>query len=183
MVFMCYAVVGTMGYFAFAGSDFKNVYFTQTSDQGIISQNFLNMFTYDQAPAILVRTMIYIQLSCSYPLVNHFQRVILFNLIWKTPNVSDYQFRMMNICISTVPLCFALFYPKIGSILGYAASVSGFLMIYVVPVLAYMKMREIEIKHPLLAQALQENEVELFVPDPSKLQYSPKAETGDSPLL
>ena len=88
------------------------------------------MFTYDQAPAILVRTMIYIQLSCSYPLVNHFQRVILFNLIWKTPNVSDYQFRMMNICISTVPLCFALFYPKIGSILGYAASVSGFLIYY-----------------------------------------------------
>lgn len=76
------------------------------------------------------------------------------NLIWKTTNVSDYKFKMLNVCISIVPLCFALFYPKIGSILGYAASVSGFFMIYVVPVFAYLKMRKIEIQHPLLAAAI-----------------------------
>ena len=103
------------------------------------------MFSYDEGPAIFVRALIYIQLSCSYPLVNHFQRTILMNLIWKSTDISEYRFRVLNICISIVPLTFALFYPKIGSILGYAASVSGFLMIYVVPVVTYMKMRKVEI--------------------------------------
>jgi hypothetical protein len=76
------------------------------------------------------------------------------NLIWKTTEIDDFRFRMLNVGISVVPLCFALFYPKIGSILGYAASVSGFLMIYVVPVMAYMKMKKIEIMHPTLAKAI-----------------------------
>jgi hypothetical protein len=86
------------------------------------------------------------------------------NLIWKTTDIPEYKFRILNCCISLVPLCFAIFYPKIGSILGYAASVSGFLMIYVVPVVTYMKMRLVEIQNPLLAAALQENEVSVYVP-------------------
>jgi hypothetical protein len=58
---------------------------------------------------------------------------------------------MLNIGISVVPLIFALFYPKIGSILGYAASASGLFMIYIVPVVTYMKMRKVEIMFPELA--------------------------------
>jgi hypothetical protein len=87
------------------------------------------------------------------------------NLIWKTTDIPDSKFRMLNICISIVPLSLCLFYPKIGSILGYAASISGFLMIYVVPVVTYMKMRKIEIQNPLLAAAMQENEVEVYLPN------------------
>jgi hypothetical protein len=68
--------------------------------------------------------------------------------------MSDFKYRGLNIGISVVPLCFALFYPKIGTILGYAASVSGFFMIYVIPVTTYMKMRKIEILHPELAAAI-----------------------------
>ena len=71
MVFACYCVVGTMGYFAFASESFKT-YYLKAKPAGMIDQNFLNMFKYDALPAIFVRTLIYIQLSCSYPLVNHF---------------------------------------------------------------------------------------------------------------
>lgn len=115
------------------------------------------MFTYDEVPAIVVRIMIYIQLSCSYPLVNHFQRCLLMNLIWKHADferIGEFRFRLLNLGISVVPLIFALFYPKVGSILGYAAGASGFLMIYVVPVVTYMKMKKVEIMNPLLAAAL-----------------------------
>lgn len=76
------------------------------------------------------------------------------NLIWKTTDISEIQFRILNVCISIVPLMFALFFPLVGKILGYAASVSGFLMIYVIPVVAYMKMKRLEIMNPLLAAAL-----------------------------
>lgn len=51
----------------------------------------------------------------------------------------------MNIAISLVPLLFGILYPNIGVVLGKAASLSGFAMIYVVPVFAYMKMKKIEI--------------------------------------
>lgn len=117
------------------------------------------MFDYNETPAVLIRTLIYVQLSCAYPLVNHFQRTILMNMIWKTSDVSEKKFKMVNIGISTVPLFFALFYPLIGNIIGIAASISAFFMVYLVPVLAYFKMKRLEIEHPLLAGALQENEV------------------------
>lgn len=122
------------------------------------------MFALDDFAAIVVRLLIYIQLSCSYPLVAHFLKVIMMNWIWKTTDVSDFTFRTLSAVITLVPMGFALFYPKVGSVLGYAASLSGFLMIYVVPVLAYFKMKKVEIMNPMLAAALQENEVELYVP-------------------
>lgn len=89
--------------------------------------------------------MIYIQLSCSYPLVTHFQRSLFFNLFFGTQHVTDLQWRITTFSISGIPLLAALFYPKVGSILGYSASLSGFFMIYVVPVLTYLKMKKIEI--------------------------------------
>ena len=78
----------------------------------------------------------------------------MINLIWKGELNNEFKFKMLNVSISLVPLLFALFYPKVGSILGYAASVSGFLMIYIVPIMAYMKMKKIEIMNPLLAAAI-----------------------------
>ena len=49
----------------------------------------------------------------------------------------------LNMLLILLPLCFALFYPAIGSVLAYVSAVSGFLIIYLLPVLAHMKqMRE-----------------------------------------
>jgi hypothetical protein len=42
--------------------------------------------------------------------------------------------------------------------------VAGFLTINVVPVVAYFKMKKLEITNPLLAAAIQENEVEMYAP-------------------
>jgi hypothetical protein len=94
--------------------------------------------------------------------------MILINLIYKEllnlHDLKSWVYYSLNITISLIPLLFALFYPKIGSILSYTASVSGFFMIYVIPVTAYMKMRRLEITHPLLAAALQQNEVKIMIP-------------------
>jgi hypothetical protein len=51
-------------------------------------------------------------------------------------------------------------------VLSVAGAISGFLMIYVVPVFTYLKMRKLEIEHPLLAAAIQENEVKFYIPKP-----------------
>lgn len=92
MVLMTYMVVGCMGYIAFSGESFKEHFLDmspKSSSLGLIEQNFLNMYRYDQVPAIFIRCLIYIQLSCSYPLVNHFQRTVLFNLFFGTTDVTD----------------------------------------------------------------------------------------------
>lgn len=82
-------------------------------------------------------------------------------------------YKLLNIGISVVPLIMAIFYPKIGSILGIAGAASGFFMIYLVPVVAYMKMRKIEILYPELAAAIQENEVKVIIPKSKEFPMSP----------
>ena len=71
----------------------------------------------------------------------------------------------MNALISVPPLLFAIFIPnKIGTVIALLGSISGFLMIYVVPVFAYLKMKKLQIEHPLLAAAIAENEVKFYIP-------------------
>ena len=60
----------------------------------------------------------------------------------------------MNFGISIIPLLSAIFYPEIGSIIGPIGSVSGFFLIFVIPVMTYMKKKRLEIEHPMLAAAL-----------------------------
>lgn len=73
MVFLTYIIVGILGYFAFTAESFAGIYAKQSGEsKGFIAQNFLNMFEYYEIPACLIRTLIYVQLSCAYPLVNHF---------------------------------------------------------------------------------------------------------------
>lgn len=106
----------------------------------------------------------------------------MLNLFYKVKTLEELppaHFKAINLGISMVPLLFAIFYPNIGTVLSYASSVSGFFMIYLVPVMAYMKMKKLEILHPLLAAAIQENEVDLLVPSrrdtlPKNLMSSPK---------
>ena len=60
MVFLCYIVVGTLGYIAFSGSTFIGKGHDGESAGTIeIAQNFLSMFEYDAAPAIAVRLMLF----------------------------------------------------------------------------------------------------------------------------
>ena len=123
MVFFTYALLGLMGYYGFTSASFRNDFLEKkftSKEPGYIDQNYLTMFPSDSIPAIIIRLLIWVQLSCSYPLVNHFQRTILMNLIYKTTDVKEHQFRMINVGISTVSLLLGVFYPKPGSILGYA---------------------------------------------------------------
>ena len=69
-------------------------------------------------------------------------------MLWNTTEISDTKFKLLNICISIIPLFFALFYPLIGTIIGIVASISAFFMVYLVSVLAYFKMKRLQIENP-----------------------------------
>lgn len=136
----------------------------------MIPGNFLLIFNYDEIPAIIVRSLLFIQLTCAYPLVNHFQRCLLVSLLYeegtKVEELPQSKFLMLNVGINIPPLLINIFIPQqVGMVLGLLSSISGFLMIYVVPVMAYIKMRKLQIEFPMLAAAVRENELILFDPD------------------
>lgn len=47
-----------------------------------------------------------------------------------------------------------IFYPQVGSILGKIGAVAGLLIVYILPVITYLKKYRTEIEHPLLAKAI-----------------------------
>ena len=81
---------------------------------------------------------------------------------------------MVNVGISLVSLSLGVFYPKPGTILGVAGATSGFLMIYLIHVITYLKMKKVEIENPLLAAAIQENEIRMVVPGKSHRDTLPR---------
>ena len=66
-MFLTYCIVGVLGYIGFVGVKHKDFL-----KDGKITSNFLQMFDYTDPAAILVRFLLFIQLTCAYPLVNHF---------------------------------------------------------------------------------------------------------------
>ena len=89
----------------------------------------------------------------------------------------------MHAMISLAPLLFSMFLPgQIGMIITLLSGVAGFMMIYIVPVFAYLKIMKLEIEYPLLAAALRQNEVKFFLPgvDTSMKQIPVRRSFNDS---
>ena len=75
-------------------------------------------------------------------------------MVGKDKNTSDTLSLAMNILVNFVPLLFALFYPNIGTVLSYVGAISGFLAIYLLPVLIHLKIARTRLENPLLAEAI-----------------------------
>jgi solute carrier family 38 (sodium-coupled neutral amino acid transporter), member 9 len=103
------------------------------------------MFEYTNIPAWILRLAIFCCLFSTYPLVNHFLKTILKNLFWKKQQVSKVAEIVLNVILAAIPLLFALFYPNIGTLLSYVGSVSGFMLIYLLPVLVHLKQMKLRI--------------------------------------
>lgn len=114
----------------------------------------MNMFYYRNVPAFILRIAIFMLLFSTYPLVHYFLNNIIMNLFWKNRQPSRKTEIALNIGITFVPLLFALFYPNIGTVLSYVGALSGFMIIYFFPVMVHLKRMKMQIRNPLLAEAL-----------------------------
>lgn len=65
-----------------------------------------------------------------------------------------------NVGILILPFSLAIFYPNVGKLAGYLGSVTALAVIYVLPIITYLKARKLEVKHPVLAEALKQNKFE-----------------------
>lgn len=59
--------------------------------------------------------------------------------------------------IIIIPVIFTLFYPNVGTILGYVGAIGGFVIMYLLPVMIHLKRMKTKIQNPLLAEAIDMN--------------------------
>ena len=161
-VYLSYAIFGILGYIGFLGFDFSTYFvsnFDSKSQRSLINPNCLNMFDYASIPAFLLRIAVFLLLFTTYPLVAYFLNDILLKLLFRNKEVGTLVSLTLNLSITFIPLLFALFYPNIGTVLGYVGALSGFMIIYVFPVLVHLKYMKTKITNPLLAEAIKMNEI------------------------
>jgi hypothetical protein len=78
-------------------------------------------------------------------------------LFWSHREITRKESLTMNVVIITIPLLFTLFYPNIGTILGYVGAITGLLIMYILPVMVHLKRMRTRIENPMLAEAIDKN--------------------------
>ena len=158
LVFFSYVTIGVMGYIGFVGTSFKSFFVNEegTSSAGMISQNCLNMFDFKDVPAFVLRFAIFFLNFTTYPLLSFFINDLALKILFQSREAAT-RTNSIIVCtvILSVPLLCAIFYPNIGTILSYAGAISGFLIIYVFPIMVHLKSEHEKIKHPQMTNVTQ----------------------------
>lgn len=115
------------------------------------------MFNYDSVAAFILRLAVFTLIFSSYPLVQYFLTSMLLLLFWTKRDITRKEEIALNVGIITIPLLFTLFYPQIGTILGYVGAITGYLIMYILPVMVHLKRMRTRIENPLLAEAIDMN--------------------------
>lgn len=119
------------------------------------------MFPPTNVVAFFMRLALLGFLFCCFPLINNFLRSLVFQFFPQDKEISDKQFKITTVILLIIPLCVAMFYPQIGSILGMIGSVAGLFIVYVLPTITYLKQVKTECEHPILAKAIKKNMYEI----------------------
>ena len=82
---------------------------------------------------------------------------MLLLLFWNKREITRKEEIILNITIIIIPMLFTLFYPQIGTILGYVGAFTGFAIMYLLPVMVHLKRMKTRITNPLLAEAIDMN--------------------------
>ena len=117
-----------------------------------------NMFGYSSPIAFIIRLAMFMMLFSTYPMLNLFLRTHLLNLLFQNREVDQRDLVVLNLLITIIPLSFAIVYPDIGTILAFTGAFCGFVVIYCLPVMCYLKQKYTEITNPILAEAIALNE-------------------------
>ena len=65
------------------------------------------------------------------------------SLIYRNPNLSIKAGLIFNLIVISVTTLIGITVPKVGSILGKAGAISGLMMMYILPIIVYLKRQAI----------------------------------------
>ena len=139
-VFISYTLLGALGYIGFIGFNFAD-YFQEvqgTSKAGIIDQNCMIMFPYTHVVAFVIRLMIFFAIFTGYPIIHYFIVKLIEQLLFAEQEVGRAITIAIGVVLNIAGLLVTLFYPNVGYVLAYIGAFSGFLIIYLLPVLVHL---------------------------------------------
>ena len=116
------------------------------------------MYDFTDVSAFILRLAIFFLLFSTYPLVAYFLYDLLLRLFFKAQEPARGIAFCITIGINLFPLICALYIPHIGTLLAGISTLSGYLIIYILPVFVHLKHMRTQITNPLLAEALVMNE-------------------------
>lgn len=128
------------------------------------------MFGYAQPEAFMVRLAMFMMLFSTYPMLNLFLRTQLLNLFFENKPVQKRDLVILNLILTLIPLAFALFMPQMGTIIAYSGAFAGFIIIYCLPVMVFLKKKYIRITNPLLAEAIDLNHHKVIIGNREEVQ-------------
>uniref|UniRef100_A0A1I7XDH0 Mannosyl-oligosaccharide glucosidase n=1 Tax=Heterorhabditis bacteriophora TaxID=37862 RepID=A0A1I7XDH0_HETBA len=109
-----------------------------------ISDNFLNNFGAGDILSSTARMFLLFQMVTVLPLLMFLIRSQLFYAIFRRTWPGVGWVILLNIIVVLIAALFAVFYPKVGSILRYVGSLSGLIYVFALPCLVYMRKLKLE---------------------------------------
>ena len=98
----------------------------------------MNMFDYKDVVAFIVRLSILLMILSGYPLMHYFVVKLLESIFFAGRKVSRSTEIFFGVCLNLAGLTCTIFYPNVGSVLAYLGAISGFLIIYSIPVFVHL---------------------------------------------
>ncbi|XP_067138929.1 sodium-coupled neutral amino acid transporter 9 homolog [Centruroides vittatus] len=109
-----------------------------------IADNFLNNFVSSDVFAVVTRVFLLFQMITLYPLIVYLLRVQFMHFMFGNIYPSFKHILLLNICIVTVCILFAVFFPRVGTIIRFTGAFAGLAYIFALPCLTYMKAMKLK---------------------------------------
>ena len=113
-------------------------------------QNLLNNFQKSDKLTVAARMILLFQLFTVYPLLAYMLRSQLILAIFKTNKPASSYLVFVNVLMIIVCIAFAVFMPKIGTILRYTGAISGSVHVFALPSLLHLVISHREKKNNVL---------------------------------
>lgn len=68
---------------------------------------------------------------------------------------------MTTVIILAIPAFISIVLPEVATVLGIIGSIAGLVIVYILPVITYLKKLKTEIDNPMLAKALDTHDFDL----------------------
>ncbi|XP_048509761.1 sodium-coupled neutral amino acid transporter 9-like isoform X3 [Athalia rosae] len=126
LVTITYIVIGSIFYVCFPLA------------KSCIEDNLLNNFQKWDALTVGARVVLLFQLLTVYPLIAYMLRIQILSAIFTTPNYNRVYVLAVNFIVITICVLFAIFMPRVGTIIRYTGAMSGFIYVFTLPSLLHL---------------------------------------------
>ena len=103
----------------------------------------MTMIPYTDVVAFAIRLMIFLAIFSGYPIIHYFIVKMIEQTFFEDREVGRVITITIGVGLNVMGFLVTVLYPKVGYVLAYIGAISGFLIIYLLPVLVHLsQMRD-----------------------------------------